>query len=295
MIKQGIKNFFINLKYFFTPLGTIALGFVFGLSIAIPGIISSISALADDVKTILGDATVDFAVLKDSLFAEVKGLNWRDPFDALGSMLSVDWITNTINSCAKAFVEDIEIYTSPINDAVVVFMNDIVTYVTVIITFIVLGLIGGYVLVKWLVRRNMAKRSVWKYFLNSFIDSLLTATLVVFCVWLISIWKPSIFITTFLSIILFGFISLFEAYVVHGLKKVKIKEVVNGKNILKLFATNLLILLSAAILTGLAVILTNMIVGIFMGVAFIETAFIVIGFNAEAYVKSVAEAKQDKE
>ena len=193
MIKQGIKNFFINLKYFFTPLGTIALGFVFGLSIAIPGIISSVSTLAGDVKTILSDATVDFAVLKDSLFTEIKGLNWGNPFEALQAMLNVDWITNTINSCAEAFVEDIEVYTSPINDAVIVFMHDVVMYVAVIITFLVLGLIGGYILVKWLIRRNMAKRSIWKYFLNAFIDSILTATLVVFCMWLLSVWRASIF------------------------------------------------------------------------------------------------------
>ena len=36
MIKQGIINFFKKLKYFFTPLGALALGLIFGLSVAIP-------------------------------------------------------------------------------------------------------------------------------------------------------------------------------------------------------------------------------------------------------------------
>ncbi len=31
MIKQSIVNFFKNLKYFFTPLGTLFLGLIFGV------------------------------------------------------------------------------------------------------------------------------------------------------------------------------------------------------------------------------------------------------------------------
>ncbi len=33
MIKQGIKNYFKSLKYFFTPLGTMFLGMMLGFSI----------------------------------------------------------------------------------------------------------------------------------------------------------------------------------------------------------------------------------------------------------------------
>ena len=36
MIKNGLKSFFKSLKYFFTPFGTLALGVILGLSVAIP-------------------------------------------------------------------------------------------------------------------------------------------------------------------------------------------------------------------------------------------------------------------
>lgn len=291
MIKQGIINFFKNLKYFFTPLGTLALGLIFGLSVFIPGVISSISTLANDVQTVLSDTTIDFTALKDSLLSAVQTLDWGDPFNAIKTMLSNDWLMQTLNGCVSSFVESTEAYTTQFSAAISAFTHDLVTYFSVVIVFLILGLIGGFFLTKWLVRRNIARRTLWKYLLNSFIDSLLTATLVALCVWLVSVWKPSVFISTLVSILLFGFISLLEAYIVHAWKKVDIKQVVNTKNIFKLFLTNVIIFIIAAVFVLLAVVLTNLIAGIFIGIVLMETAFIVIGLNAEAYAKSFAEDK----
>ena len=91
-----------------------------------------------------------------------------------------------------------------------------------------------------------------------------------------------------MSLLLFGFISLLEAYIVHGLGKVEFRRVVNFKNILRLIATNLLIFAAAAAMVALLTALTNTFVGIFVGVSLLEIAFIVVGMNAEAYVKSFA-------
>ncbi len=286
MIKQGIVNFFKNLKYFFTPLGTLALGLIFGLSVLIPGVISSISTLANDVQTILSDTTIDFTALKGSLLSAVQSLNWGDPFNAIKTMLSNDWLMQTMNGCVGSFVESTEAYTTQFSAAINTFTHDLVTYFSVVIAFLILGLVGGFFLTKWLIRRNIARRTLWKYLLNSFIDSLLTVTLVAVCVWLVSVWKPSVFISTLVSILLFGFISLLEAYIVHAWKKVDIKKVVNAKNIFKLFLTNVIIFIIAAVFVLLAIVLTNLIAGIFIGIVLMEIAFIVIGLNAEAYAKS---------
>lgn len=289
MIKQGIINFFKNLKYFFTPLGTLALGFIFGLSVLIPGIIASFSTLADSVQKILSDTTIDYNALKDSAISAVQALDWNDPSEAIKTMLSNDWLMQTLNECVSSFVGSTEAYTAQFTTVINAFTTDLVSYFAAFIVFLVLGLIGGYFLTRWLVRRNIARRSLWKYLLNSFIDSLLTATLVALCVWLIQVWKPGTLISSLVSILLFGFISLFEAYVVHAWKKVDIKQVVNAKNIFKLFATDLIIFVLAWVCVLLAIVLTNPIVGIVIGIVLMEIAFIVIGLNAEAYVKSVSE------
>ena len=289
MIKQGIINFFKNLKYFFTPLGTLALGFIFGLSVLIPGIVASFSTLADSVQKILSDTTIDYNALKDSAISAVQALDWNDPSEAIKTMLSNDWLMQTLNECVSSFVGSTEAYTAQFTTVINAFTTDLVSYFAAFIVFLVLGLIGGYFLTRWLVRRNIARRSLWKYLLNAFIDSLLTATLVALCVWLIQVWKPGTLISSLVSILLFGFISLFEAYVVHAWKKVDIKQVVNAKNIFKLFATDLIIFVLAWVCVLLAIVLTNPIVGIVIGIVLMEIAFIVIGLNAEAYVKSVSE------
>ena len=287
MIKQGITNFFKNLKYFFTPLGALALGLIFGLSVLIPGIISSVSTLANDVQTILSDTTINFPALKESVLSAIQSLDWGNPWDAIGTMINSDWLINTLNDCVGAFVEITEVYATQFNAAVNSFTHDVAVCFAKFIVFLGLGLIGGFFLTKWLIRRNIAKRNLWKFLLNSFVDSILSSTLVAMCVWLLSVWKPSIFISAAISVLLFGFISLLEAYIVHAWKKTDIRRIVNVKNIFQLFLTDAIILVSVGVFVQLIVLLTNTFAGLSVGIVLMEIAFIVIGLNAESYVKTI--------
>ncbi len=291
MIKQGIINYFKNLKYFFTPLGTLALGLIFGMSAFIPGVISSVSKFSNEVQTILSDTSIDFSALKDSVLSAIRSLDWGDPWGAVRTMTSSEWLMNTLSGCVSSFVESTDVYALQFSAAITAFTSELAAYVSIVIVFLMLGLIGGFFLTKWLVRRNMAKRSLWKYFLHSFVDSILSATLVSLCAWLIAIWKPGALISTIVSISLFGFISLLEAYIVHAWKKVEMKEIVTAKNVFILFATNLIIFLISVVMVSLVTALTNAIVGVFIGIVLMEIAFIVIGLNAEAYVKGVVEGR----
>lgn len=287
MIKQGIINFFKNLKYFFTPLGALALGLIFGLSVAIPRTVSSVSDFAGSVQSILSDATIDFTALENSIISAIQSLDWSTPLDAIGTMISSDWLMNTLNDCVGSFVEITDVYATQFKAAVNSFTHDIAICFAKLIVFLVLGLIGGFFLTKWLIRRNIAKRSLWKFLLHSFVDSILSSTLVAMCVWLLSVWKPSIFISSVISVLLFGFISLLEAYIVHAWKKTDIKRIVNVKNIFQLFLTDAIILVLVGVFVQLIVLLTNTFAGISVGIVLIEIAFIVIGLNAESYVKTI--------
>ena len=287
MIKQGIVNFFKNLKYFFTPLGALALGLIFGLSVLIPGIISSVSTLANEVESILSDTTIDFSALKNSIISTVQSLDWNSPLDAIGTIINSDWLMNTLNDCVGSFVKITEVYATQFKAAVNTFTHNIAECFAKFIVFLGLGLIGGFFLTKWLIRRNIAKRNLWKFLLHSFVDSILSATLVATCVWLLSVWKPSIFISSVISVLLFGFISLLEAYIVHAWKKTDIKRIVNVKKIFQLFLTDAIILVLVGVSVQLIVLLTNTFTGISVGIVLMEIAFIVISLNAESYVKTL--------
>lgn len=288
MILQGVKNFFMNLKYIFVPMGTVALGLVFGLSVLIPGALSSASVLVDSVAEILEGTPLDWDALLSSVTDSAGELEWSDPVTAVQTMFSDDWLTAALSRAVGALVGDVGAYTSELGAAAGVFAGAMGSYLSTLVIFVFLGFLLGYFLLKIFIRRNMARRAFWKYLLISLTDSLITASLVAVSVYLLSLWQPSVFISTSVSLLLFGFISLLEAYIVHGLGKVEFRRVVNFKNILQLIATNLLIFAAAAAMVALLTALTNTFVGIFVGVSLLEIAFIVVGMNAEAYVKSFA-------
>ena len=288
MILQGVKNFFMNLKYIFVPMGTVALGLVFGLSVLIPGALSSASVLVDSVAEILEGTPLDWDALLSSVTDSAGELEWSDPVTAVQTMFSDDWLTAALSRAVGALVGDVGAYTSELGAAAGVFAGAMGSYFATLVIFVFLGFLLGYFLLKIFIRRNMARRAFWKYLLISLTDSLITASLVAVSVYLLSLWQPSVFISTSVSLLLFGFISLLEAYIVHGLGKVEFRRVVNFKNILQLIATNLLIFAAAAAMIALLTALTNTFVGIFVGVSLLEIAFIVVGMNAEAYVKSFA-------
>ena len=50
MIKQGLKNYFKSLRHFFTPLGTMFLGIMLGLSVAAADTVTAASALTEGIK-----------------------------------------------------------------------------------------------------------------------------------------------------------------------------------------------------------------------------------------------------
>ena len=125
------------------------------------------------------------------------------------------------------------------------------------------------------------------FLLHYFVDSILSSTMVAMCVWLLSVWKPSIFISSVISILLFGFISLLEAYIVHAWKKTDVKRIVNVKNIFQLFLTDAIIIVLVGVFVQLIVLLTNTFAGISVGIVLMEIAFIVIGRNAESYENTI--------
>lgn len=287
-----MKNYIKNLKFVFNPLGTIALGFVFGLSILIPVIMSSANTLVESVKSIFSNANIDLTALKESVVSAFQSLNWSEPLEAIKLMLSRDWLMQTLQMSLSTFVESMDVYTVPLTAAIDTFCISVFAAFVGLIMFVILGVIGGYFLVKCFVRRNTVKRTFKKYILANIVDTLLSFLIIFVCAWLYTLWKYSIFISVFFAFIIFGAIALFEAYIIHGRKKVNSADIVNVKNIVKLFVVDILILAITALLVMLLILITNLYVGIFVGIALVQIAFVVIGINAESYVVELVAKNQ---
>lgn len=295
MLLQGLKNYFKSLKHFFTPLGTLCLGMIFGLSVLIPAFVSSVQGLTDKLVEIAGEVSFDPELFLDTAFDAVFALDWSDPIKALNTVINSNWLMTTFESCAGAFFGDVPALLESARVAIEECIQGIVAGVFVFFFFVVLGLIGGYFLLKAIIRHNIAKRALWKYFLISFLDALLTTVLIAACAWFFAKWQPSLLITTIVSLFLFGFISLIEAYVVHGNKKIPVKKIVNVKNLLVLPLTNLIIVVITLIFTIIAIMITNVFVGLFVGLSLFEIALLVSSMNAEAYVLNAIEKAKPQE
>ena len=88
-------------------------------------------------------------------------------------------------------------------------------------------------------------------------------------------------------------IALLEAYLVHGVGKLKLKDVITVKSSALLMLTNFLIILIASAATSVISALFGDLVGLFLGLPLLEIALIVGSLNAESFVKETAELKAE--
>ena len=284
MLKQSVTNYFKSLKYFFTPLGTMFLGIMLGLSIMFPGIVASSNTLIEGVKLLSQDVNLDFSVLLDSIWTSVKALDWKQPVESVNTLMSAEWINNTLTQSLNIILgTDFETFTMQIADLVNAFCQSVSNYITVFFVFWALGFIAGFALIRFLIRRNIAKRSLWKFILAYFCNSLFSAGMVVLGTFVYSLWKYSVIITITVSLLLCGIIALIQAYLLYGYKKIPYKSVVNIKNACSHTLANLIIFAISICFTLIAVTI-NKLMGIFVGLSFIAIAIIVINLNAESFV-----------
>lgn len=292
MIKKGLKNYFINLKYYFTPLGMLALGVILSFAIAIPVITGSVHDLVDYVTT-LDSVQLDFSAFLHEILDAVLDLNWRNPAKAIATILDADWLNKTFADSIFALVHNVEPVAEQILEKIASCVTSIVYAFVVVLVFAVVGIIGGFFLTRFLIRKEIAKRAFWKAFLVSFVDAFITAALPILSVYLSLLWEPIVYVVTLFMPVFWSLILMLEAYVSQGLGKVKIKEVINFKTSAKLLLTNLIVLFISSVVTSLVSLVADEFLGMLLGLPFLEIAIIVGSLNAESYVKEIADLSEE--
>lgn len=292
MINKGLKNFFVNLKYYFTPLGVLALGAILGLAIALPLVTQSLKELLDYASSVEG-VQLDFSAFLHSILDAALGLDWKNPSQALTTILSSEWLNQTFADAISALVQNAEPIAEQILEKIAACVSSFVAAAVVVIVLSLLGVFGGFYVTKYLVRREIARRAFWKFFLVSLVDALITAALPVLVVWLGALWEPSIYYVVLALPLIWSAIALLEAYLVHGVGKLKPKDVITVKSSALLMLTNFMIILITSAATSVITALFGDLVGLFLGLPLLEIALIVSSLNAEAFVKETAELKAE--
>ena len=285
MIKQSVINFFRNLKYFFTPLGTLFLGLIFGVSFLYSGFKVQVKQATTEIQMITQETNISINDLKDCVIESFADVPWEDPIEAIKLITSSEWLNGTLKENISNTIDNYQLYASDIENAVVNAVSGYIKYIVIFVICAVFGFISGFFLTKFLIRRNIAKRNFWKFVLVTMLDSVLTIGVATLSMWLTLLWKPSIIFTSLVGIIIYGFISLFEAYIIHGYKKIPLKQVVNIKNSFLLFISNILIYFISFTISSFVIAITNAFVGVFIALPLVIVGIIVISLNAEAYIK----------
>lgn len=294
MIKRSLKNYLVCLKYVLIPLGTLFLGLLIGLSIFIPVAGSALHSLVEEVKTVLEEVSVEPQALINRIVESVLALDWSNPAQAVLKMMSSDWIEGTLQSGVVELFggeNDLTVHATQISSAMDGASASVLNGFVSLIIFAFLGIVAGYFVLRFQIRKQIASRAFWKVFLAAAVEFLTGTALTALSVWLASLWTFSLIFTFIISVLAMGGLTLAEAYVIQGLGKVKFKEVFTLKNVLLLILSNLIIFFIWAAITALITYCINKIAGIIIGLVLLELTSIVISLNAEAYVKDYCENK----
>ncbi len=292
MIKKGLKNYLSNLKYYFTPLGMLALGVIVSLAIAIPYVNGSARELVDFTSS-LGNVELDFSAFLQKILDEALALDWHNPARAITTIFSSDWLNKTFADSIFALTHNIEPVAEQILEKISLCVSSVIYAVVFVLVFAFLGIFSGYYLTRYFIRKEIAKRPFWKTLLVSFADALITAALPLLSIYLSALWQPFVYVVALLLPVLWSMILLFEAYIAQGWGKLKIKEVITLKTSAKLFLTNLIIIMISSAVTSLISLIAGELLGLLLGFPLWMIAIIVSSLNAESYVKELADGREE--
>lgn len=294
MILQGIRNFLKGLKYVFVPMGVLFFGLVLGLSVSLPRMAAILKDFAAQMQRIFGESTLSGSEMMQSLWMRVSELDWSNPLQAVLQVLNRSWLNETLEQCVKPFAEDYDAYAAEAEQLIRAAAEGIVRQAVVVAVFAALGLACGLFLTQWLVRREIARRG-WRNLLPGMLFDAVFATLLLMVCTRVSVKPGRGFAAALAALLLFGAVSLLEAYLLHGRKVLPFRSVVTVKNCCKLLVSNAAVYVLSAAIVAVAGFVLNEVAGLCIALPLFGVAFFVIGMNAESYVIGKVKELSEKE
>ena len=288
MIKLGLKNYFKSYRHFFVPIGALALGIVLGLSIMIPWCISAIKDFVNGVAEQLGNIKWDWDAVRQVLLDALYALDWSVPREAMSEIFSTDYLIDLLKKCAEAALGDTSSISAEVERLATEAISKITAAIIVAVICTIVGAVVGFFAARVNIRRDMASRKLWKFLLVSLLDAIINVTFLAFALWLIAAVKNFALLAFVLSVFAYGIVAFFEAYFVHGYKKVPFKKVMQVRNFFALFLLGFIEIVIAIAIIVLVIAITNIAFGAFVGFSVLVITLICITLNAEAYVKDIA-------
>ncbi|MBR0439624.1 MAG: hypothetical protein IJK27_02535 [Bacilli bacterium] len=292
LFKTGLKNYFKSMKHYFVPLGIFALFVIFSLTTAIPMMVNAVKVLFNECGKIVSKGQFDWLEIFSELSDQVAAVDWSDFNKGVATVSSRTWLYDTLTKVLSTVFKEEDIVKT-FGDLIQNCIGTIYAAFAIIIAFFFIGIFVGFFVIKILVRKTVTRKNILKVILFSLVDAIIvTGLLVIFSLFnRLPTWANIL-----LSIIFFlmvGFFTLFEAYLFYGLKKIKLKEVVNFKDLVLLYVTDLVILVIGVLICVALFFIFNLIFALFVILPIAEITISILGVNAEGYVVRKVEEKQE--
>ncbi len=218
------------------------------------------------------------------MIASARELSWKSPIGAIQTLLNGQWLTEKISVFLGLTTEEATKLFTELETILTTVIANLNLAVVIFFVWIILSGIAGYFITNLFVRRATVRRGIWKFIVVSLLDSFFSATIIALSTYILSLWSPGVLISATLSMAVFGFVSLLEAYLIHGRGKIPFVRVVNIQNCLLMYLSQIVILILATLLALLLLFATNLLVGLAVGYSVIIIAFLVVNVNAESYI-----------
>ena len=279
----SIKNYFKSLRFVFTPLGVMALFLIISLSIAIPSIISSVKSMVTNISTILGGYSIDWNEVSGHFTRFLLNQDWSNPSQVLVNFMNIDYLKDSFMQIIREIFPNVDVDISSIVEIVQTTIAEIFLQLLSIVVMLVIGFIIGFFLTRMFVKQDVVKRKIWQRIVFAIVDAIISLLVIWGIIKAIPIQGWNIVIIT-LILLAHMVLTIIEGWVIHGVKRIKLKEVLNIKNLIFLLLANILIIALGVGTVLLINLLKMIVVTIVIGLSLFATTNAAVCSNAEGYV-----------
>jgi len=289
MIKLGLKNYLKSYRLFFLPIGALSLGIVIGLSIFLPALLSAIKDFFSGAVKIIGDVKPNWEAVWETISSTFLSVDYADIELAAREIFNRGFFGKLLNDCIHAAI-DFDALQVQFEELLSACATKAIGAGVAFLVFSVLGAVVGVFATRVEIRRNVAKRKFWKFILISIVHTVINATIIAVGAYLITKFEKYAVIAGILTFLLYGAVTFFEAYLVHGYKKVSLRKVLRVRNFLSLALLSVIEIAVMIVLIALVLYISNVIITFFVGFSVVVITLSCVSLNAEAYVKDMADA-----
>ena len=177
MLRGAVGNYFKCLVYVFVALGCIMLGALFGLSVLWETLSAQAALLSGEIGELVPDAQTKVDELLVVLLSAVRKLDWSNAVDTI---LSTDWLSDLLAEFFRLSETASAELSARLGETLQEVSAALTAAVVLFALFVAFGVMLGYLVTNYFVRRVTVRRGFRRFWLYTVADAAISATIVAF-------------------------------------------------------------------------------------------------------------------